>query len=81
LSLTTMARDTEMLDAPAAAAPAPKSAPAPAAGHITFGEAGARPSAEALASAVKSGNITLQDANAETLALPAVRPASSLRQA
>ena len=77
LAAPSMAGDADMPDAPppsgAAALPAAK----PAGAHISYGEAGAQASAEALAAAKKSGNITVQDANAETLALPAVRACTS----
>ena len=72
-----MAGDADMPDAPppsgASALPVAK----PAGTHISYGEAGAQASAEALAAAKQSGNITVQDANAETLALPAVRACNS----
>lgn len=71
-----MAGDEDKTEAPAVTPPpvaTPPTLAPPAAAHIAYGEAGSRASAEALAAAVKSGNVTVQDANAETLALPAVR--------
>ena len=69
-----MAGDADMPDAPPPSGASAPPAAKPAGTRISYGEAGAQASAEALAAAKQSGNITAQDANAETLALPAVRP-------
>ena len=68
-----------MPDAPPPSGASPLPAAKPAGTHITYGEAGAQSSAEALAAAKQSGNITVQDANAETLALPAVRACTCIQ--
>ena len=67
-----MAGDADMPDAPPPSGASAPPAAKPAGTRISYGEAGAQASAEALAAAKQSGNITVQDANAETLALPAV---------